>query len=459
MPKLVDYEALGHRLIAHLRTDPGAGSPELCSLLGVSQPTFSRLVGRLPDAVLAVGRARATRYFARREVLGLPPGLPLYDVTPDGVPRRFGVLEPVHPSGYWFASDVDGLPSRHYEDLPWFMHDLRPMGFLGRLVPRRHPEFATLADVRAWSGDDALRYLSRYGFNHIGALLVGDASFQGFLAWVTRPPDAIAAEARHERYPALAADVLAAGAPGSSAAGEQPKFLATRLPGPTPVLVKFSPPLGDPQARRTADLLVAEHLALETLRAHDQAAARSEVIAAGDRVFLEVERFDRVGPHGRRGVVSLEAADSEHVGGNGGWRELTAALVAARAAPPEVLEPVRWLACFGELIGNSDMHRGNLSFFADGGVIVGVCPAYDMTPMHYAVQQNEFRSAPLTPPMPRPDDVAVWEPACRAATAFWDAVAADARISEGFRAIARSNRERVAPLGELAALLPRPRRR
>lgn len=455
MPDSADTERLADALVRHLRATPMSKAADLCRVLAISQPTFSRLVGALPDAVLAVGRARATRYLARREVLGLPRHLPLFEVGPDGAVRHFGALHPVHPRGYWFESAVDGARSRHYDDLPWFMHDLRPAGFLGRLIPRLLGDFAHLGDVREWSGDDVLRYLSRHGQNQVGNLLVGEGALQGYLAWLAQPGDLIATEARAARYPEMAADVLGASVPGSSAAGEQPKFLATLAPGPTPVLVKFSPPLGSPQARRAADLLVAEHLALETLAAHGQPASRSRVLEAGGRVFLEVDRFDRLRPRGRRGVVSLEAADAEFVAGHGGWRELTEGLVTARVATPEVFEAVRWLASFGELIGNTHMHRGNLSFFFEGGAMTGLCPAYDMTPMRYAVRQHEFTSAPLSAPMPRAADADVWASACAAAAAFWEAVSEDTRISEVFRAIACANREVVTSVRDLAALLPK----
>ena len=42
------------------------------------------------------------------------------------------------------------------------------------------------------------------------------------------------------------------------------------------------------------------------------------------------------------------------------------------------------LPCFGTLIGNSDMHSGNLSFVAERGRPYNLAPAYDMTPMALA---------------------------------------------------------------------------
>lgn len=45
-----------------------------------------------------------------------------------------------------------------YDDLPWFLFDLRPSGFLGRFVPMRHPELGLPVDIRAWSAEHLLGY-------------------------------------------------------------------------------------------------------------------------------------------------------------------------------------------------------------------------------------------------------------------------------------------------------------
>lgn len=42
------------------------GAPELCRQLGISQPTLSRAVRREGARIVVWGRARATRYAARR---------------------------------------------------------------------------------------------------------------------------------------------------------------------------------------------------------------------------------------------------------------------------------------------------------------------------------------------------------------------------------------------------------
>ena len=42
------------------------------------------------------------------------------------------------------------------------------------------------------------------------------------------------------------------------------------------------------------------------------------------------------------------------------------------------------LWAFGTLIGNADMHNGNLSFISEQGHPYDIAPAYDMTPMAFA---------------------------------------------------------------------------
>ena len=104
--------------------------------------------------------------------------------------------------------------------------------------------------------------------------------------------------------------------PGSSAGGEQPKFTAyaDTNDGPRHVMVKFSEKRDSPVSQRWRDVLLAEHLALTTLRQAGVSAAISTVIDHEGQRFLEVQRFDRVGTLGRMAVMSLSALDAEFVG-------------------------------------------------------------------------------------------------------------------------------------------------
>jgi len=90
---------------------------------------------------------------------------------------------------------------------------------------------------------------------------------------------------------------------------------------------------------------------------------------------------------------------------------------------------------FGRLIGNTDMHAGNLSFQPSAGRLTAA-PAYDMLPMFQApLAGGEVVARSFDPPLPLPPQRAIWQTACQAALAFWQAAADDARISAGFRAL------------------------
>jgi hypothetical protein len=448
-----DPRLLRSDLRAFLARGP-ARAADVASHLKLSQPVFSRLVDSLRDELLVLGRARATRYLARREIFDLGPTLPVYEIQEDGSARHLAQLHAVLPHAFHFEGLAEDADSGHFDDLPYFLHDLRPAGFLGRLVPRRHPELKLPADVTLWTADQTLSFVARHGWNLPGNFIVGDEAFRRHLEHATEPPDQVDGGARARRYPELAENVMTWGNPGSSAGGEQPKFLLVRAPGDKAVMVKFSPPVRDATSRRLADLLIAEHLALECLRAAGHAAARTELVEAGERVFLESERFDRLPGGGRRGLLSMLALDAEFVGHGASWSDSAAALHAQGRIDAPTLAEVRWRELFGLLIGNSDMHGGNLSFFTRGTRVLGLAPSYDMAPALYAPSQGHLREPAFRPPTPGPADAPFWDSACAAALALWTRLADHPLVSAEFRALAEGNGEAVARARPLGRLLP-----
>jgi hypothetical protein len=178
----------------------------------------------------------------------------------------------------------------HYPDWPWFLDDLRPGGFLGRLFARSCSESLQVpSDPRDWSADHTLRALLRFGSDLPGGFILGSRSLA--LAG-SIPPDATSLDG--DLLLAKAQDVLEGHWPGSSAAGEQPKFPLTAS---TPeqerrsLLVKFCGDCADPAQARWADLLRAEHLANRILQAAGIPAAQTELHEAGNRLFLIAERL------------------------------------------------------------------------------------------------------------------------------------------------------------------------
>ncbi len=68
----VNFDALERQLVQQLSRVQASTASELRAQLGVSQPTLSRLLARMASRVVVAGRARSTRYAARRHVNSRP---------------------------------------------------------------------------------------------------------------------------------------------------------------------------------------------------------------------------------------------------------------------------------------------------------------------------------------------------------------------------------------------------
>jgi hypothetical protein len=164
--------------------------------------------------------------------------------------------------------------------------------------------------------------------------------------------------------------------------------------------------------------------------------------------------FQAPPPHGG-GVMSLFALDAQFVGGTGQWIESARALASAGVIAPTLLPQIRWRQRFGTLIGNSDMHAGNLAFFTTGLSPSGLTPTYDMGPAQYAPRQGELPSVTrLQPPIPEPADGEVWKTVCHAAEQFWESVSRHDLITPSFRAIAKENVSVVQAASRFTLRLP-----
>jgi hypothetical protein len=372
----------------------------LATALGVSQPTVSRALAGLGDEVVRFGAARSIQYALRDRGRGLPD-MAVYRVDAEGRIRRLGMLVPVRPDGFVMQQD-DGA-TLHSDGLPWWLLDMRPQGYLGRAwAARQGAALGLPARLSDWTDTHALRALLAHGHDAVGNLVLGDDARARFLE--APAPVPVPQAEQPATYARLAQEAARGELPGSSAGGEQPKFTtwADTPNGPRPVLVKFSETEAGPVPERWRDLLLAEHLALATLRDTGIAAAASRIIDHGAQRFLEVERFDRVGPLGRRGLLSLAALDAEFTGAApAGWPTVTQRLAQARIITPEATVGAQLLWAFGTLIGNTDMHTGNLSFLSEHGRPYALAPAYDMTPMAFAPRSSGGFSD--TPPAPRLD--------------------------------------------------------
>jgi hypothetical protein len=269
----------------------------------------------------------------------------------------------------------DGL-TLYSTSLPWWLLDMRPQGFLGRVYAERYAAALGLPPrLTEWADTHMFRALLAHGHDVVGNLLLGDIARERF---IDAPPPLPVDPAD---YPAHAEAAERGDVPGSSAGGEQPKFVAFT---DRHVLVKFSSAEDNPVARRWRDLLAAEHIAEQVLSDVGIPASRSRLIDIAGRRFLEVERFDRVGLIGRRAVHSLFSVEAEFVGNaNSPWPVLAERLAADGIITAEAAAGAALLHAFGTLIGNADMHNGNLSFLSEHGRPYQLAPAYDMLPMAF----------------------------------------------------------------------------
>jgi hypothetical protein len=413
-------------------------SAQLQAQLNVSQPTMSRALAPLIQSgeIQKVGAARKQRYVLPRTVRDVGRSLPVVRIDAQGQPSPFARMVPLASGAVW-VDEEDGL-SKRFDSLPWFLNDMRPQGFMGRTFAHSYPELQLGNDPRYWSDDDVLRALALYGDDLPGNLVVGEPAFQRFHTLHQRASRAASA---HD-YPALAEAAMQGTLAGSSAGGEQPKFCT--LTAGQPVLVKFSPAGDAPTDQRTRDLLVCEHLALQTLAQAGISAARTQLFTGAGRVFLEVARFDRTvlaeGALGRVGMVSLMVYDAEYVGAMDNWADTANRMVQRQLLRPDDARTLRLLEAYGTLIANSDRHYGNISLLLQDDDWV-LSPTYDMLPMLYAPVGGELveRNFAQRPLQPTAATLAEWAQAKTLASAFWSAAAQDSQLSGAFRQIAADN--------------------
>jgi hypothetical protein len=365
-----------------LAAGPNTGT-QMAKEMGISQPTATRALAAMGDEVVKIGQKKSTRYLLRDAGRGFDD-LFVFQVDCEGKLQELGVLTPVRPDGFVFTQ-ADGVQV-HSHGLPWWLLDMRPQGYLGRAYAMRYSaELGLPSTLKEWTDSHALRALLVHGHDLVGNLLLGPIARDKFMAMPE--PMALSHADKAATYARMAVGASQGESPGSSAGGEQPKFTAYAVTddGPRQVLVKFSEKLDSPVSQRWRDLLLAEHLALSTLRQAGVSAATSAVIDHEGQRFLEVQRFDRVGAMGRQALVSLSALDAEFVGAaHQPWPVVVKQLAAQDVVTREAAEACEVLWAFGVLMGNTDMHGGNLSFVSEQGRPYLMAPAYDMPPMAFA---------------------------------------------------------------------------
>lgn len=422
-----------------LRNGP-ASSRELTAALGISQPTLSRRIRDLARSVLVIDKGRSTRYALRREVAG-ESYFPLYQIDKLGKAHLFATLYSLYPADSCAVFDEQSGEWQLYDGLPWYLNDLRPVGFLGRAWGKAVARQLKLPeDVLQWNEEQRLVALCHYGEDMSGDLLPGAESYQRWLTRAAEIPVPMAGKAKY--YATLSARALAGELIGSSAGGEQPKFTAyAELSGNrrSHVLVKFSAVPDNSIAQRWSDLLIAESLALQVVAEAGLCSAPTKVLFGDNQqCFLEIERFDRIGEHGRVALVSLEALDAEF-SSSGGANWVTAAekLLQQGIIDHQTWKTIGLYWAFGRLIANSDMHQGNLSFLRTEQWPMVLAPLYDMLPMAFApANSGNMRETAVEIRLGNEVNGPIWRQAELMAVEFWQRTAQHPQISESFRAIA-----------------------
>lgn len=414
---------------------------QLMEELGISQATLSRTIRELSDSVtmFRVTGDRTPRYALLRALpQDLHPRQRVYRSLSAGTIAPFAELEFLAGGGTLERSENDR--TRCYEGLPPYLSFAAPSGFLGRQLAQEAARSSLFpASLKDWNDDHRIAYLFRQGLNLPGNLIFGDLCLQREIDLRRAPPTE--AGEKLGAYIGMAQQLKSASY-GSSAGGEQPKFLwFGRDTGH--VIVKFAR-----EGSRMAELLPLEHLALRALAAVGVPAARTELVRSEEFVFLEVRRFDRIGDTGRVGLLSAGAIDDEFFGRRDSWPEFAARCVSAGYLSPQDARHVGVMAAFSELIGNTDRHFENISLLiGEDGDYQGIAPAYDILPMRYASIGGGL-DPELLPIEPKVGTIgavlAVWQLAARAADEFWRQVAQPEPglpITPAWRELALKNRQ------------------
>jgi len=421
-------------LIANALSHENLSSLAVSKRTGISQPTVSRLLKKLPVIKLGAGRSTVFALTYNNEPM------PLRAIDSHGNFIELGDLY-LQPGDRTLLVN-NGLHT-DFEDLPFFLYDALPTGFLGAItlknIVEEDPQLNTKSDT--WTANQALHYLIHYGYDLPGNLVLGNRMAE-------KAASLIYNHIERMEYPSIASDInRAPDRIGSSVGGEQPKF--TVFNGQHHLIVKYSPLISEdnPVATRHRDLILCEHLALKALQKNGIKAANS-TLHYNDRIYLEIERFDREGVHGRRGITSLRMLDAEFVGQNGSWPEISKALWSQGMITEDSHREVEVAYAFGRYIANTDMHLGNFSFYLEGVTPGKPTPIYDMLPMAFMPKQGELIKRDFA--IPRFINVAP-ESALKAQSAaldFWQSVTVHPGISEDFKCQCDSLCHQLQALGK-----------
>ena len=438
------------------------GSKRLQALTGKSQASIARALAKLASLegqLIQLGKARRTLYAVPKSILGFSGEQALSVTLQDGRVVNWGRLcflegkriyvEATHPAMKGWSCVTEGA-------LPWFLGPLRLQGFLGKL--RGTSMGFADSNPEHWSLEQVLFAVLAHEHDNLGAFSLDRLLRNQNGSSQSLAPIGLAA--RGDYYDSISEDAARMITNGSSAGGEQPKFLA-QIQAQTQVqtgeteslIVKFTPPRGTPFGERWHDLLHAEAMALYTLSKHGIAVAQPRIVQTQRRTYLESVRFDRVSI-GKRHMVALASVHEAFVGvARQHWAATCETLYKQNRLSAEDLLTAQTVFEFGRLIGNTDMHFGNLSLFVDDLLRIDnpsftLAPVYDMLPMMYRPSEflGELGYAPFALPEAATNSAEARAKAIRIALDFWQAMSQHVPASKGFRALATEMQHRLLVL-------------
>lgn len=346
-------------------------------------------IKKMGNRVIRIANGKSPRYALSVSAFEVGNAINLWEVDSLGNNIAIATLHPLAIGGF-FVAQTNDMPAvflgKHkngfYNKLPFFLQDMAPKGFLGKkiaikLANNSHNFPTHLSD---WTSQHLGRYLLANADNGVGNLKLGN---NVELNIRTEPN-------KHSRkdYLAIADETVQHESVLSCVGGNQQKFTTFCIEKNAHVLVKFSPKGDSENALRWKDVLITEHYAAKILNKTGLVqAANTQIFEKGGRVFLESERFDRIGEQGRSSMLSLSIIDAEFVGSGLSWEDSASQLFKQKLLSKQDLSKVQILSFFAKLINNTDTHLGNISFKAEAEGF-SLLPIYDMGSMGFAPKSN-----------------------------------------------------------------------
>lgn len=412
-----------------------ATNKEIQLACGLTQRQVGLQLKKLGNRVIKIENGRSPKYALTISRFGVGDSILIWEVDHFGKPTCIANLRPLAADGF-FVEGEQYMPKVFlgegknglFDDLPFFLADMAPKGFLGKKIAEQLASIdkSFPAHLKDWRSEHVGRYLLANTDNSIGNLKFGNN------ATLNLRPGLI----KHDRsdYLALADGIMDNEEVLSSAGGEHQKFTTFCADINAHVIVKFSPKGDDANARRWKDVLITEHYAAQAINStRFVTAAETHIFEDGGRLFLESKRFDRSGENGRLSMLSLEVIDAEFVGSGVDWSDSCFKLFQQGLLSEQDYINVEFLSVFALFIRNTDTHLGNISF-ATHRDIFSLLPIYDMCSMGFAPRSNG-EVAPLKftwPSLIKVRKVGVTG-VKHCAEGFWLQLVKEPKISDEFR--------------------------